>query len=55
MYGAKAYRHIFLMERGLLIAKKKEDGNLMCKATIMVRFAINKSVTLRVVRASSLY
>ncbi|XP_074657929.1 uncharacterized protein LOC141910927 isoform X2 [Tubulanus polymorphus] len=35
MYGAKAYRHLFLFEKTLLITKRKEDGSLSCKACIM--------------------
>lgn len=34
--GAKASRQIFLFEKGLLIAKKREDGYFVCKGNIMV-------------------
>ena len=34
--GAKAQRHIFLFEKCVLIAKRKEDGNFLTKAHIMV-------------------
>lgn len=37
MYGAKAPRHVFLLDRMLLIVKRKEDGTLGYKAHIMVR------------------
>ena len=36
MCGAKAHRTIFLFEKGILIAKKKEDGNLLVKGFILV-------------------
>ncbi len=36
MHGAKAYRHLFLFKKGVLIAKKKEDGGLLIKGSIMV-------------------
>ena len=36
MHGAKALRHVFLFEKGILMAKKKEDGNLLVKDSIMV-------------------
>jgi len=36
MYGAKAPRHVFLLDRMLLIVKRKEDGTLGYKAHIMV-------------------
>ena len=36
MYGAKAERHLFLFEKGLLIAKKSEDSILACKHCIEV-------------------
>ena len=36
MYGAKALRHVFLFDKMLLIAKKKEDGILIYKSFIMV-------------------
>jgi hypothetical protein len=38
MYGAKAPRHVFLLDRMLLIVKRKEDGTLGYKAHIMVPF-----------------
>lgn len=38
MRGAKAPRHAFLFDRMLLLTKKKEDGLLVYKAHIMVRF-----------------
>ncbi|KAL3872982.1 hypothetical protein ACJMK2_036147 [Sinanodonta woodiana] len=34
MYGAKASRQMFLFEKGVIIAKRKEDGMLSCKAFI---------------------
>ena len=37
MYGAKAPRHVFLLDQMLLICKRKEDGTLGYKAHIMVR------------------
>ena len=37
MHGAKAYRHLYLFEKVLIIAKKKEDGNLLVKESIQVR------------------
>lgn len=36
MYGAKAPRHVFLLDRMLLICKRKEDGTLGYKAHILV-------------------
>jgi hypothetical protein len=36
MYGAKAPRHVFLLDRMLLIVKRKEDGTLGYKVHIMV-------------------
>ena len=36
MSGAKAMRHLFLFEKCVLIAKRREDGNLLTKAHIMV-------------------
>ena len=36
MSGAKGHRHVFLFEKGIIIAKKKEDGTLNCKASILV-------------------
>lgn len=35
MYGAKAPRHVFLLDRMLLIVKRKEDGTLGYKVHIM--------------------
>ena len=37
MYGAKAPRHVFLLDKMLLICKRKEDGTLGYKAHIMVK------------------
>ena len=37
MCGAKAYRRVFLFDKGVLICKKKEDGLLVVKAAIKVR------------------
>ena len=34
--GCKTYRYLFLFEKGLLIAKRKEDGSFQVKASIMV-------------------
>ena len=36
MHGAKSFRHIYLFEKGLIICKKREDGAMSCKTTIMV-------------------
>lgn len=38
-YGAKALRHVFLFDKMLLIAKKKEDVILSYKTHIMVSFS----------------
>ncbi|KAH9523052.1 hypothetical protein Btru_065610 [Bulinus truncatus] len=35
VYGAKASRHVFLFERGLLISKKTDGGMLSCKTFIL--------------------
>ncbi|CAH1791234.1 unnamed protein product [Owenia fusiformis] len=35
MCGAKAFRHVFLFEKTLLITKKREEGMLSCKAAIL--------------------
>ena len=37
MWNAKGLRHVFLFEKMLLIAKKKEDNILVYKTHIMVR------------------
>lgn len=37
MYGAKAPRHVFLLDRMLLIVKRKDDGTLGYKTHIMVK------------------
>ena len=37
MYGAKTSRHVFLFEKGVLIAKRKENSMLNCKIFIEVR------------------
>ena len=42
MHGAKAWRHLFLFEKGLLLTKKKEDGNLLVKDSIMVNIHGNQ-------------
>ncbi|XP_060568847.1 uncharacterized protein LOC132727398 isoform X2 [Ruditapes philippinarum] len=34
MFGVKASRQLFLFEKGVIIAKRKEDGMLSCKAVI---------------------
>ncbi|KAL4238429.1 Pleckstrin y domain-containing G member 1 [Mactra antiquata] len=34
MFGVKASRQMFLFEKGIIIAKRKEDGMLTCKAFI---------------------
>lgn len=36
MFGVKASRQMFLFEKGVIIAKRKEDGMLGCKAYIPV-------------------
>ena len=36
MYGAKTSRHVFLFEKGVLIAKRKENSMLNCKIFIEV-------------------
>ena len=36
MCGAKAFRHIFLFNKAVLVAKRKADGILIVKAFIMV-------------------
>ncbi len=36
VYGAKGPRHVFLLDRVLLICKRKEDGSLGYKAHILV-------------------
>ena len=36
MHGIKASRQIFLFERGVIIAKRKEDGMFSCKVYIPV-------------------
>ncbi|XP_013401857.1 uncharacterized protein LOC106167598 isoform X3 [Lingula anatina] len=35
LYGAKGHRQAFLFEKGLILAKRREDGTFMCKAVIM--------------------
>jgi len=37
MCGARAFRHVFLFKRAIIIAKKKAEGLLLVKAFIMVR------------------
>jgi len=36
MCGARAFRHVFLFRRAIIIAKKKAEGLLLVKAFIMV-------------------
>ena len=36
IHGIKASRQMFLFERGVIIAKRKEDGMLSCKVYIPV-------------------
>jgi len=36
MCGARAFRHVFLFKRAIIIAKKKAEGLLLVKAFIMV-------------------
>jgi len=36
MRVARAFRHVFLFRRAIVIAKKKAEGLLMVKACIMV-------------------
>ena len=36
MHGVKASRQLFLFKRGVIIAKRKEDGMLSCKVYIPV-------------------
>lgn len=36
VYGAKAERSVFLFEKAVLIAKRKDEGSLVVKAFIMV-------------------
>lgn len=36
VYGAKTSRQVFLFEKGVVIAKKKEDSMLSCKIFILV-------------------
>lgn len=38
VYGAKTSRQVFLFEKGVVIAKKKEDAMLSCKIFIQVSF-----------------
>ena len=38
MFGVKASRLVFLFSKGVIIAKRKEDGMLGCKAYIPVSF-----------------
>lgn len=40
MHGAKGDRHLILFERGLLIAKRKEDSGLLIKDCIMVSHSV---------------
>lgn len=44
MHGIKASRQIFLFERGVIIAKRKEDGMLSCKVYIPVSYFEDKCV-----------
>lgn len=44
MHGIKASRQIFLFERGVIIAKRKEDGMLSCKVYIPVSYSEDKCV-----------
>jgi len=43
MYGAKAPRHVFLLDRMLLIVKRKDDGTLGYKTHILVLLSNNIS------------
>lgn len=36
MHGAKSFRHVYLFEKGVIICKKREDGAMSCKTSIMV-------------------
>jgi len=36
MCGARAFRHVFLFKRAIIIAKRKAEGLLLVKAFIMV-------------------
>ncbi len=36
MFGAKAFRHLFLFDKMLLITKKKDEGILSYKTHILV-------------------
>ena len=36
MHGAKAHRLLYLFQKMLIIAKRKEDGNLLVKGSIKV-------------------
>jgi len=38
MCGARAFRHVFLFKRAIIIAKKKAEGILLVKAFIMVGY-----------------
>ena len=40
MCGAKAQRHVFLFDKMLMIAKKKDGGALSFKGHIMVGFRL---------------
>jgi len=40
MYGARAFRHVFLFRRAIIIAKKKAEGLLLVKAFIMVSICL---------------
>ncbi len=44
MYGAKGGRQLLLFEKGIIIAKKKEDGTLLTKTAIMVGGCMSGSV-----------
>ncbi|XP_067938481.1 uncharacterized protein [Watersipora subatra] len=35
MHGAKSFRHVYLFAKGVIICKKREDGAMSCKTTIM--------------------